>query len=61
MKRKFLIMNDVGLAKDKIDYLVECLNIEYGEPQYYISDFEDEIRAVQAHLQQAMENLGEED
>lgn len=61
MKRKFLITNDVGLAKDKIDYLVECLNIEHGEPQYYISDFEDEIRAVQAHLQQALENLGDEE
>lgn len=60
MKRKFLITNDVGLSKDKIDHLVECLDNEYDETQY-LSDFEYEIRAVQAHLQKALENLGEEE
>jgi len=60
MKHKFLITNDVGLSLDKIKYLVNCLDNEYDETQY-LSDFEEEIREIQQHLQQALDNLGEED
>lgn len=58
MKHKFLITNDVGLSLDKIKYLVNCLDNEYDETQY-LSDFEEEIREIQQHLQQALDNLGE--
>ena len=49
MKRKFLITNDVGLAKDKVEWLDS------------LESFEGEMLDALGHPEQALENLGDED
>lgn len=60
MKRKFLITNDVGLAKDKISTLLDDLKNE--DCSCYLDDglIEDIMIEVLGHLEQALENLGDE-
>ena len=61
MKRKFLITNDVGLAKDKISALLNDLKNE--DCSCYLDDglIEDIMTEVLGHLEQCLENLGEEE
>lgn len=57
MKRKFLITNDVGLAKDKISALLDDLKNE--DCSNYLDDglIEDIMIEVLSHLEQALDNL----
>lgn len=57
MKRKFLITNDVGLAKDKISALLGDLKNE--DCSNYLDDglIEDIMIEVLGHLEQALDNL----
>ena len=61
MKRKFLITNDVGLAKDKVSVLLDDLKNE--DCSCYIKDglMEDIMIEVLGFLEQALENLGDEE
>ena len=59
MKRKFLITNDVGLAKDKVVYLLEEMYSNGGE--LYGCEYKDVLIEITNHLEQAIENLGDED
>lgn len=58
MKRKFLITNDVGLAMDKLGYVLEEAQ---SEDPNMLCDYHYELLTVLEHLQQALENLGEEE
>lgn len=61
MKRKFLITNDVGLAKDKIK---SVLNVTQDEPYLSLGELDElseMLIEVLSHLEQCLENLGEED
>lgn len=60
MKRKFLITNDVGLAKDKVNYVVSVFRSEEFDPQY-LYELDEVLIETLGHLQQALENLGEEE
>lgn len=60
MKRKFLITNDVGLAKDKVNYVVSIFRSEEFDPQYLYELDEVLIEAL-GHLEQALGNLGDEE
>ena len=59
MKRKFLITNDVGLAKDKVEWLVTQVRIEDWLDS--LESFEGEMLDALGHLEQALENLGDEE
>lgn len=61
MKRKFLITNDIGLAKDKISALLDGLKNE--DCSCYLDDglIEDIMIEVLGHLEQCLENLGDEE
>ena len=59
MKNKFLITNDVGLSLDKVNEVISTLRSENFET--HLLDIDDTLIEVLAHLQQALENLGEED
>lgn len=59
MKRKFLITNDVGLAKDKVEWLVTQLQSEDWLDS--LESFEEEMLDALGHLEQALENLGDEE
>ena len=59
MKRKFLITNDVGLAKDKVEWLVTQLRSEDWLDS--LESFEEEMLDALGHLEQALENLGDEE
>lgn len=59
MKRKFLITNDVGLAKDKVEWLITQLRSEDWLDS--LESFEEEMIDALGHLEQALENLGEEE
>ena len=61
MKRKFLITNDVGLAKDKISALLNDLKNE--DCSCYLDGglIEDIMIEVLGHLEQCLENLGDEE
>lgn len=61
MKRKFLITNDIGLAKDKVSALLDDLKNE--DCSCYLDDgvIEDIMVEVLGHLEQALGNLGDEE
>ena len=59
MKRKYLITNDVGLAKDKVGWLVTQLRSEDWLDS--LESFEEEMLDALGHLEQALENLGDEE
>lgn len=60
MKHKFLITNDVGLSLDKINALIsdirseDCCDLD-------LHHIDDTLIEVLSHLQQALDNLGEEE
>lgn len=60
MKRKFLITNDVGVALDKINALVSDIRNEDCD-DLDLHHIDDTLIEVLAHLQQAIDNLGDED
>ena len=59
MKHKFLITNDVGLAKDKVEWLVTQLQSEDWLDS--LESFEGEMLEALGYLEQALENLGDEE
>lgn len=59
MKRKFLITNDVVLAKDKVEWLVTQLQSEDWLDS--LESFEGEMLDALGYLEQALENLGDEE
>lgn len=59
MKRKFLIANDIGLAKDKVEWLVTQLQSEDWLDS--LESFEGEMLEALGYLEQALENLGDEE
>lgn len=62
MKNKFLITNDVGLAKDKVDWLITQLRSEdWLDSLDSLESFENEMLEAYDHLQQALDNLGDEE
>ena len=58
MKRKFLITNDVGLSLDKLGFILEEAQ---SEDPNMLCDYHAELLHIADHLQQALDNLGEED
>ena len=60
MKHKFLIENDVGMSLQKIDQLINDLQ-EIESFEDTLDNTEYVLRDVLCHLQQALDNLGEED
>ncbi len=56
MKRKFLITNDVGLALDKLGFILEEAQ---SEDPIMLYDYYAELLDIADHLQQALDNLGE--
>ena len=61
MKRKFLITNDVGLSLDKVNTVLDYIRTEDGFEYENLNTIDDLLIEVLSHLQQAMDNLGEED
>ena len=61
MKRKFLITNDVGLSLDKVNTVLDYIRTEDGFEYENLNTIDDLLIEVLSHLQQAMNNLGEED
>lgn len=61
MKRKFLIINDVGLSLDKVNTVLDYIRTEDGFEYENLNTIDDLLIEVLSHLQQAMNNLGEED
>ena len=61
MKRKFLITNDVGVALDKVNIVLDYIRTEEGFEYENLNTIDDLLIEVLSHLQQAMDNLGEED
>ena len=60
MKNKFLITNDVGLALDKVNHVVSIFRHEDFDIQY-LYELDEVLVETLSHLQQALDNLGEED
>lgn len=54
MKRKFLITNDVGLALDKLGFILEEAQ---SEDPNMLCDYHAELLHIADHLQQALGNL----
>ena len=54
MKRKFLITNDVGLALDKLGFILEEAQ---SEDTNMLCDYHAELLYIADHLQQALDNL----
>ena len=61
MKRKFLITNDVGVTLDKVNTVLDYIRTEDGFEYENLNTIDDLLIEVLSHLQQAMNNLGEED
>ena len=59
MKRKRLIVNDIGLARDKVTYLLEEMDSYGGE--LYGDEYKEVFIEIMNHLEQSLDNLGEED
>jgi len=57
MKHKFLIENDIGLSLDKVKFLLQEKE-DYGG-ELYGSNYDDVFEEIISHLQQALDNLGE--
>ena len=58
MKRKFLITNDVGLALDKLGFILEEAQ---NEDANMLCDYHAELLHIADHLQQTLDNLGDEE
>lgn len=61
MKRKFLITNDVGLAQDKVNSVVSMLRTEDGFDYNRLDEIDETLIEVLGYLEQALENLGDEE
>ena len=61
MKRKFLITNDVGVALDKVNIVLDYIRTEDGFEYENLNTNDDLLIEALSHLQQTMDNLGEED
>lgn len=59
MKRKFLIINDVGLSLDKVNTVLDYIRTEDGFEYENLNTIDDLLIEVLSHLQQVMYNLGE--
>lgn len=59
MKRKFLIANDLGLAKDEVFYLLDEMDSNGGE--LFGGEYKEALLEIANRLEQALENLGDED
>ena len=60
MKRKFLITSDVGVALDKVNSVISAFRSENFDTKY-LYELDEVLVETLAHLQQALDNLGEED
>ena len=61
MKRKFLITNDVGLSKDKVNSVIDIIRAEDGFEYENLNFIDDTLIEVLEHLQQALDNLDSEE
>lgn len=61
MKRKFLIANDVGVALDKVNTVLDYIRTEDGFEYENLNTIDDLLIEVLSHLQQALDNLGDEE
>ena len=61
MKRKFLITNDVELSLDKVNTVLDYIRTENGFEYENLNTIDDLLIEVLSHLQQAMNNLGDEE
>ena len=57
MKRKFLITNDVGVALDKVNIVLDYIRTEEGFEYENLNTIDDLLIEVLSHLQQALDNL----
>lgn len=61
MKRKFLITNDVGLSIDKVNEVVSMIRAEDGFECENLDAIDELLIETLSHLQQALDNLGDEE
>ena len=61
MKRKFLITNDVGVALDKVNIVLDYIRTEDGFEYENLNTIDDLLIEVLSHLQQALDNLAFEE
>ena len=61
MKQKFLITNDVGLAFDKVNSVIDIIRAEDGFEYENLNFIDDALIEVLEHLQQALDNLDSEE
>ena len=61
LKRKFLITNDVGLSKDKVNSVIDIIRAEDGFEYENLNFIDDTLIEVLEHLQQALDNLDSEE
>ena len=61
MKQKFLITNDVGLAFDKVNSVIDIIRAEDGFEYENLDSIDDTLIEVLEHLQQALDNLDSEE
>ena len=61
MKRKLLITNDVGLAFDKVNSVIDIIRAEDGFEYENLNFIDDTLIEVLEHLQQALDNLDSEE
>lgn len=61
MKRKFLITNDVGLSLDKVNSVIDTIRAEDGFEYENLNFIDDTLIEVLEHLQQALDNLDNEE
>lgn len=54
----FLIVNDVGLSIDKVNYVLNLIRSDDGFEYENLDDIDETLIEVLSHLSQAMENLG---
>lgn len=54
----FLIVNDVGLSIDKVNYVLNLIRADEGFEYENLDDIDETLVEVLSHLNQAMENLG---
>lgn len=59
MKHKFLITNDVELSLDKVNTVINLIRTEDGFDYDNLDVIDDTLIEVLGHLQQALDNLGE--
>ena len=61
MKNKFLITNDVGLSLDKVNEVISLMRSKGEVDHEMLLEIDEVLIEVLAHLQQALDNLGEEE